>query len=641
MRTSLILLFLLFEASLLCKVCPAMAQRAGENVVVSARDAFGSSVGNERVGIYDASSARGFSPIQAGNVRLEGLYFDVQSGFNNRLISGVTMRVGIAAQGYPFAAPSGIADLSLRRSDKRTKLSTVMTFGRWGGGGLEADGHFPLAGNVDLMVGAGVNRTEYGYGGGEAVVDVAMISRFTPTPDVEITPFVSYTTKTGTRGQPIYYSGGSYLPPRVAVRQEFGPSWARGTSEALNYGILANVNTAGWNFKGGLFRSTQTFEKSYGELGLNTSPQGIADRFINIEGNRKFDSWSGEGRATYNFTIGTQVLNKVHVGIRGRQQYRRYGGGLSAALGNLNISDLVSIKQPDFRVGQQTIDKVSQFNLTLGYELRWESISEITLGLQKAFYRKSVQRPSEPVLSSNSYPWLFNVNAALNISPKLSIYTGYAKGLEESPVSPLVARNRDEAPPAIITRQLDAGFRFILANKMRLVAGVFDVSKPYFSLDDSLFFGRLGEVRHRGIEFSLSGSPVSGLTSNIGTIFLDAELKNGGITNLALGKRPVGTFVRYTSIALDYKIPGVSGLSIDMSYESSSSRAANRLNTFSIPPRYILGIGGRYIFKIGKSTAALRGQIRNLTNVFGWQNSGEGFVYNSPRSITISLSADW
>jgi iron complex outermembrane recepter protein len=71
--------------------------------VTSAADAFGSSVGNERVGIYNAFSARGFSPVQAGNVRLEGLYFDLQTGFSNRLISGINMRVGISAQGYPIS----------------------------------------------------------------------------------------------------------------------------------------------------------------------------------------------------------------------------------------------------------------------------------------------------------------------------------------------------------------------------------------------------------------------------------------------------------------------------------------------------------------------------------------------------------
>jgi iron complex outermembrane receptor protein len=39
-------------------------------------DALGTSVGRQTIGLYTPTSARGFNPIQAGNVRIEGLYFD-------------------------------------------------------------------------------------------------------------------------------------------------------------------------------------------------------------------------------------------------------------------------------------------------------------------------------------------------------------------------------------------------------------------------------------------------------------------------------------------------------------------------------------------------------------------------------------
>lgn len=54
----------------------AFAQRARENAVAEASDAFGTLVGREQVGLYSSGNARGFSPSQAGNLRIEGLYFD-------------------------------------------------------------------------------------------------------------------------------------------------------------------------------------------------------------------------------------------------------------------------------------------------------------------------------------------------------------------------------------------------------------------------------------------------------------------------------------------------------------------------------------------------------------------------------------
>jgi iron complex outermembrane receptor protein len=92
-------------AALLANSTAAWAQCTGENAVASAQDAFGTSVGNERVGLYSPVAARGFSPMQAGNVRIDGMYFDCQADLSQRLTSGNNVRVGLTAQGYPFGRP--------------------------------------------------------------------------------------------------------------------------------------------------------------------------------------------------------------------------------------------------------------------------------------------------------------------------------------------------------------------------------------------------------------------------------------------------------------------------------------------------------------------------------------------------------
>ena len=42
--------------------------RADDNAVTAAEDAFGSSIGNESIGLYSPNQVRGFSPVVAGNV---------------------------------------------------------------------------------------------------------------------------------------------------------------------------------------------------------------------------------------------------------------------------------------------------------------------------------------------------------------------------------------------------------------------------------------------------------------------------------------------------------------------------------------------------------------------------------------------
>jgi len=102
-------------AALVCTSSAPFAQsRSDENAVTQAEDAFGFSVGRESLGIYNAGNARGFSPAAAGNLRIEGLYFDQIWGLSSTLLDSTSIKVGLSAQGYPFAAPSGIVDQSLR-----------------------------------------------------------------------------------------------------------------------------------------------------------------------------------------------------------------------------------------------------------------------------------------------------------------------------------------------------------------------------------------------------------------------------------------------------------------------------------------------------------------------------------------------
>ncbi len=74
----------ILTAASLALAQPALAQRVTDNAAANAEDAFGTSIGNERVGLYSGTDVRGFSPVTANNIRLEGLYFDRPAAFTDR-----------------------------------------------------------------------------------------------------------------------------------------------------------------------------------------------------------------------------------------------------------------------------------------------------------------------------------------------------------------------------------------------------------------------------------------------------------------------------------------------------------------------------------------------------------------------------
>src|SRR5215472_14777372 len=135
----------------------ARAQHASDNPVTAAQDAYGLTLGLESVGLYSPGLVRGFSPQAAGNVRIDGIYFDQQGGLSNRVIDGSTIRVGITEIGYAFPAPTGIVDYNLRRPGGDTPSATVITsFGPYNAWGISIDGSVPLIGD-ELVVPVGVS----------------------------------------------------------------------------------------------------------------------------------------------------------------------------------------------------------------------------------------------------------------------------------------------------------------------------------------------------------------------------------------------------------------------------------------------------------------------------------------------------
>ena len=132
----------------------ATGSRADENAVRQTGDAFGSTIGREVIGIYNQQSVRGFSPVAAGNVRIDGLYFDPVIPPDSRLSRTTTIRVGLSALGNPFPAPTGLVDFGFRRPGPKAAASVQVGADAWGTFNAEIDAVVPVSGEFSLGLGA-------------------------------------------------------------------------------------------------------------------------------------------------------------------------------------------------------------------------------------------------------------------------------------------------------------------------------------------------------------------------------------------------------------------------------------------------------------------------------------------------------
>lgn len=603
----------------------AKQERASENAVTQAEDAFGFSIGRETLGLYTSSNVRGFSPLSAGNVRVEGLYFDQFFGLTARVRRSTSIKVGLSAQGYPFPSPTGIYDYRFRKPGDEASLSMLAGIDSYGAATAEFDAVVPIVdGGLSAGFGAYVAHNSF-YNGTDSISHNQGISlRWRPVPEVELIPFWTRSQVHDDEQGPIYVPAGAYLPPRVERRRYDGPGWADYAGVATTQGILGSAALGqDWMVRAGVFRSLYDDTSVFTHLLTGLEPDGSADRLIIADPRSLFVSVSGELRVTRSLAEGPR-LHVIHLSGRARDRRQRYDGADVRSFGPTRIGQAFDVPRPAFVFGEQADDRVRQWTAGAAYEGRWKNVGELSFGISRTDYSKRVDLPGIRPATTRSRPWLYNVAAAGHVSATLALYGGYARGLEESGVAPSNAVNRNAPLPAILTTQWDGGFRYALTPKLKLIAGVFDLRKPYYNLDQGNRFTLLGDVRNQGVELSLAGALTPRLDIVSGGVLLRPRVTGEGVALGRVGPRPVGLPVRSIDLNADWRPPWIEGLSLDIGISHTGSIPATRDNRVALPDRTLVDLGGRYSFALGGRKASLRVQASNVTDVEGFQLRGAG-----------------
>ncbi len=634
-----------FLLLLLIATTPALAQRTTNNAVTSADDAFGRAVGNEKIGIYSTEEVRGFNPVEAGNVRIEGLYFDQQSTPSSRLVDSSSVRVGYAARGYPFPSPTGIADLKLEKFEGQRIFSVdVETESRRNKAG-SIQLKLPLIGDrFGVSAGLGLRSANVPQGRNGNFSSAAISLDWKPYDGAEIVAFVSRFHFGDGRASPIIFPAGSFVPSRIKRSIYLGQPWAGNKTTGTTHGAIAKLPLGSIKLEAGLFRSARDDARSFADIELGTERDGrVANRVVIADEDNGSGSTSGELRLT-RIWQGGALRHSVIAAFRGRSQSRAFGGQQRVLLGASQAGVRDDRPESGLTFGANSESKVRQFTYGLGYDLQWNGHGSLGLAIQKSDYRKDTRVADLllPKTVSRDRPLLFSANGSVSVLAGVSIYAGYVRGLEESAVAPDIATNRDEAPPAIRTSQKDAGVRYAITPKLSLIAGVFEVRKPYFNIDATRRFRQLGQVSNRGVEMSLAGTIAPGLTVVAGNLLLDPKISGPEVVAGSIGKRPVGSFKRRSIVNLDWKPKGQEAWSFDLAFESFSSETGNSRNDFVAPSRETVGIGTRFRFRLGGTKFLLRGQMTNVFNDYGWKvSSSGGFTYTLPRTAVLNLAADF
>lgn len=622
------------------------AQRASENAVTSASDAFGTVVGTQTIGLYSPTNARGFSPTQAENIRIEGLYFDQQTSSSDPyLFSGTDMRVGIAAQSYAFPSPTGIADLSLRIPGDSPGASVVLVRGPLSEYSAEIDARYPLRAQ-SLSVGLNVAAArdfDYNYALSSTRRAISLLLRWRPTSRTEFVPFFGYIYNTENQETPFVFADGTHPLPLFNEQRLPTQSWTTWTWTQITGGVIATVALGGpWSLRAGLFHSETKTAQNFDDLLLGVMPDGTAHHVMDVAPPFTAASYSGDLRVVRSATSATRQ-RELTVAVRARQVARDFGGDSISDLGSISMYQDVKVPEPALLFSDKSRDEVHQSGLGVNYSERWSQRGTLSGGILMTDYSRKVTTPSAPATTQRVTVALPTLSFTAAPWRNAVIYGSYTRGLEDSATAPAAAVNRGEPPPATPTWQVDGGARIALPPRLQLLLGVFKVHKGYFSLDTADRYTQIGDISTAGIESSATFTGVAGLTVVAGAVWLRPQVQRQLPELGGNGTVPIGPVPRTINVNVDYAPLNWRGWGTSLQWTSLSSRVETTDDRYRLPPLRTLNVGVRYLFRLIDRSCSARLDIGNVTNAAGLTFSS-AYAYlvvpQLPRNYTLTLAAD-
>ncbi len=626
----------------------AQGQSAKQDALAESQDAFGTQVGLENTGTYKESDARGFSPLDAGNVRIEGVYFDQVWNPPSRLRRSTAMRVGFAAVDTPFVAPTGVVDQQLHPRPKAPGNSLIYNRYWYGGYFNEWDYRLPLDDRFALQGGIGMARI--GQSDGSDGKSYAVTFRgFARIGEMELSPFYAFGENTHDETKPLVVVSQGYLPKVPPNRKYLGQDWAFGTKDYVNAGAtLKGVVSGNLSFRGGIFRSVNDKPSNFTEVYDIRTADSLSRHYVVADPSHDVRSDSGEGLFVWRFAT-RGIDHRFFAGYRGRNRVTETGGSQFIDFGLVPYGDKDKHPEPNLAFAAVNRGRVRQSSWMAAYVATIKGVGQINLGVQKARYRASIRNGGTgEVDRTSSDPWLYNAALLVDLSPSLSAYLATQRGLEDSGIAPGNAANRDEQLPGVKSSQYEGGLRWDFG-KGQLVVAAFQITKPYFSFAADREFVVLGDQRHRGFEVSLTGQLLERLHIVAGAVIMDPVVTGPGRAAGLVGSRPTGVSKLFGRVDLNYQtdLPGNLALTGSFEYKGSNPATAAPIahlggRQLMVDPYWTIDLGTRQTIQINKTTIGVRMIVRDILDKAGWHVAASDVLFPTHRrSLLITATADF
>ncbi|MES2699120.1 MAG: hypothetical protein V4647_05880 [Pseudomonadota bacterium] len=332
---------------------------------------------------------RGLSPVDAGNARIEGLFFSPIERPPNRLVLGSRVRVGLTAQGYPFPAPTGIVDYDLTAAESGELVTLSLEREQFGSLVGNIDARFAVAEDLTGYAGGTIRRQNRHEGGDFRSYIVSTGATWRPGGEASLTGFWGYTRTYADEAPPAIFPGGDYLPPQIKRCEMIGQSWSQRDNSQSVAGAVFKLPGSQWLLEAGLFRAERDVALNFTDLFRATRPDGTTpDRVMVIDANNRDLLHSGELRVAR--VLGDASLaHRLTLSLRGKGGNRMFGGVQRVSPGESSLLFADEKPRPAFAFGPDDADRVAQSTASVSYSITRPGVFSVDLALSASRYKLS------------------------------------------------------------------------------------------------------------------------------------------------------------------------------------------------------------------------------------------------------------
>ncbi|MES2185645.1 MAG: TonB-dependent siderophore receptor [Pseudomonadota bacterium] len=602
---------------------------------------------------FDQLVIRGIGVENRTNFRLNGsLAIQNVSEIPLENKERVEVLKGASALYYGFTSPAGVVNFVTKRAGA-TPTSTLGTSVD-NQGGLQATAdvgkQFGDQNQYGLRINAagghlgspidGVDNGHRSFLSG--AFDWRVNSRLTLRADVE--NYRKRITEQAGISRPSAVGGVITLPALPDPHKLLGPAWAVFDAAVTNTQVRADYSlNDNWALMAEAGRSVADRDRRLPIFGSYNVATGAGRITGNVQSlhqtsdllrSELFGTFS-TGGIQHELTLGVARNDKAQDPV----YQRNYGGATTTQnlynpvpIGALALTATPTTpttgSQDSRDLGLYALDRITfspQWQLTAGLRnTHYESTQGASATLPGIGYKVSKTTP----LAALSYKF----------NPDLMAYVSYAQGVEEGDVAPTGTANQNTRMAPGVSKQKEAGLRWMTGSGILLSTAVFDIKRPGTYTNAANVFVADGQTHFRGLELSAQGRITRNLALQVSALALDAEFRN--INAQYNGKLPENTARKTASAFLSYDIAAVPGLSVNGGAYYTGRRPVDDLDQAFIGANTLYGLGARYTATLFGKRTLWQINADNVADKRYWSAAGTRLAVGTPRVVKATVKIE-